>query len=105
MEIVLVGDTYDDAYAEAIRACEEHGMTFVHPFDDPKIIAGNGTIAMEIMQEMEGTVDYLVTAVGGGGLAAGISRLCQSRQSSDESDRRRTERRGFDEACFRRRAM
>ncbi len=54
-------------------ACEEHGMTFVHPFNDPKIIAGNGTIAMEIMQEMEGNVDYLFTAIGGGGLAAGLS--------------------------------
>lgn len=73
VEIVLVGDTYDDAFAEAIRACEEHGMTFVHPFNDPKIIAGNGTIAMEIMQEMEGNVDYLFTAIGGGGLAAGLS--------------------------------
>lgn len=78
IDIVLVGDTYDDAYAEAVRACEEDGMTFVHPFDDAKIIAGNGTIAMEMMQEMEGPVDYVFCAVGGGGLASGISRYVKT---------------------------
>lgn len=78
IEIVLVGDTFDDAYTEAIRACEEHQMTFVHPFDDPKIIAGNGTIAMEIMQEIEGHVDYMFCAVGGGGLASGVARYVKA---------------------------
>jgi len=78
VEIVLVGDTFDDAYAEAIRTCEEDGMTFVHPFNDPKIIAGNGTIAMEIMQEIEGHVDYMFCAVGGGGLASGLSRYMKT---------------------------
>jgi threonine dehydratase len=78
VEIVLVGDTYDDAYSEAVRACEEYGMTFVHPFDDPKIIAGNGTIAMEILHQIEGHLDYLFAAVGGGGLAAGIGRYLKT---------------------------
>ena len=78
IEIVLIGDTYDDAYNEALRACEAEGLTFVHPFDDAKIIAGNGTIAMEIMHDMEGSVDYIVTPVGGGGLASGISRYVKT---------------------------
>jgi threonine dehydratase len=78
VEIVLVGDTFDDAYMEAVRASERQGLTFVHPFNDPKIIAGNGTIAMEILQEAEGQVDYIFCAVGGGGLASGIGRYVKA---------------------------
>ncbi|GIP22984.1 MULTISPECIES: threonine ammonia-lyase IlvA [Paenibacillus] len=72
VEVILTGDTYDDAYAEAIKACRDHGMTFVHPFDDPMIIAGNGTIGMEIMENLSTPADYVFVTIGGGGLAAGI---------------------------------
>lgn len=72
VEVILTGDTYDDAYAEAIKASEQFGMKFVHPFDDPKIIAGNGTVGMEIMESMDAAADYIFVTVGGGGLAAGV---------------------------------
>ncbi|WP_458125285.1 threonine ammonia-lyase IlvA [Paenibacillus sp. Z3-2] len=72
VEVVLIGDTYDDAYAEAMRVCDEQGMTFIHPFDQPKIIAGNGTVAMEIMESLEENADYVFVTIGGGGLAAGV---------------------------------
>lgn len=72
VEVVLIGDTYDDAYAEAMRACNEQGMTFIHPFDQPKIIAGNGTVAMEIMESLDENADYVFVTIGGGGLAAGV---------------------------------
>ncbi|GMK40061.1 L-threonine dehydratase [Paenibacillus sp. CCS19] len=73
VEIVLVGDTFDDAYAEAIAESGRTGMTFIHPFDDSKIIAGNGTIGMEIMEAAERSPDYIFITVGGGGLAAGVA--------------------------------
>lgn len=72
VEVVLTGDTYDDAYEEAMRACDEQGMTFIHPFDQPKIIAGNGTVAMEIMESLEEKADFVFVTIGGGGLAAGV---------------------------------
>ncbi|WP_437179691.1 threonine ammonia-lyase IlvA [Paenibacillus barcinonensis] len=72
VEVVLIGDTYDDAYAEAMRACDEQGMTFIHPFDSPKIIAGNGTVAMEIMESLDEHADYVFVTIGGGGLVAGV---------------------------------
>ncbi|PWW34753.1 MULTISPECIES: threonine ammonia-lyase IlvA [Paenibacillus] len=72
VEVVLTGDTYDDAYEEAMRACNEQGMTFIHPFDQPKIIAGNGTVAMEIMESLDEKADYVFVTIGGGGLAAGV---------------------------------
>ncbi|AIK38501.1 threonine ammonia-lyase [Bacillus pseudomycoides] len=71
-EIVLVGDTFDSSFQEAQRYCEENSMMFVHPFDDPYVIAGQGTVAVEILHDMEKHVDYVFTAIGGGGLASGI---------------------------------
>ncbi|MFE9079210.1 threonine ammonia-lyase IlvA [Bacillus mobilis] len=71
-EIVLVGDTFDSSFQEAQRYCEENRMTFVHPFDDPYVIAGQGTVAVEIMHDMEKSVDFIFTAIGGGGLASGV---------------------------------
>lgn len=71
-EIVLVGDTFDSSFQEAQRFCEENRMTFVHPFDDPYVIAGQGTVAVEIMHDMEKSVDFIFTAIGGGGLASGV---------------------------------
>ncbi|MFM9281341.1 threonine ammonia-lyase IlvA [Paenibacillus jiagnxiensis] len=72
VEVILTGDTFDDAYEEAIKTCEEQGMTFIHPFDEAKIIAGNGTIGMEVMESLDVPADYVFVTIGGGGLAAGV---------------------------------
>ena len=72
VEVVLIGDTYDDAYSESMRVAEERGLTYVHPFDDPKTIAGQGTVGLEILDASNEPIDLLVMAVGGGGLSAGI---------------------------------
>ena len=73
VEIRLVGETYDEAGRLAQDFCRETGAVLVHPFDDPLTMAGQGTIAKEILAELEGGLDVLVTAVGGGGLASGIA--------------------------------
>ena len=72
-EVVLHGDTYDDAYTQARKLEAEHGYFFVHPFDDPDVIAGQGTIGKEILEQAEGRIDAVFVPVGGGGLAAGIA--------------------------------
>jgi len=72
-EVVLEGDTYDDAYAHARRLEAERGLTFIHPFDDADVIAGQGTIAMEILRQHPGDIDAVFVPVGGGGLIAGIA--------------------------------
>ena len=72
VEIILVGDTYDDAHAAALTASEANAITFVHPFDDPAVIAGQGTIAVEILKQSTEPLDYLLVAVGGGGLISGV---------------------------------
>ncbi|XEC95446.1 threonine ammonia-lyase IlvA [Paenibacillus tarimensis] len=72
VEVILVGDTFDDAYAEAVAASLKEDMAFIHPFDDAKIIAGNGTIGMEILEASDTAPDYVFVTVGGGGLAAGV---------------------------------
>jgi threonine dehydratase len=72
IEIVLIGDTFDDAFAEAIKYCDEHKKVFVHPFDDSKIIAGQGTVGLEILEQYNLPVDYVMVAVGGGGLISGL---------------------------------
>jgi len=71
IEVVLVGDTFDDCAAAAKKYTEENGMTFIPPFDDYKIIEGQGTVGLEILEEL-GEVDYLFVPVGGGGLSAGV---------------------------------
>lgn len=71
-EVCLVPGVYDDAYAKAIELRDEHGYTFVHPFDDPLVIAGQGTIGLEILREME-DVDAVVVPIGGGGLISGVA--------------------------------
>ncbi len=75
-EVVLYGDVYDDACEYALKLAEEKGYTFVHPFDDEDIATGQGSIAMEIVQELP-TVDYILVPVGGGGLCAGVSTLAK----------------------------
>ncbi|MDH5435871.1 MAG: threonine ammonia-lyase, biosynthetic [Gammaproteobacteria bacterium] len=69
----LCGNTYDAAYEYACKRAEELNMTFVHPYDDPEVIAGQGTIAMEILQQCQDSIDAIFVPVGGGGLIAGIS--------------------------------
>ncbi|MCM1071562.1 MAG: threonine ammonia-lyase [[Clostridium] fimetarium] len=71
-EVCLVPGVYDDAYAKAIELKEKHGYTFVHPFNDPLVIAGQGTIGLEILEEMP-RVQAIVVPIGGGGLIAGVA--------------------------------
>jgi len=71
-EVVLFGDSYSDAYQHALGLQETQGLTFVHPFDDPDVIAGQGTIAMELLHQYQEPIDAVFVAIGGGGLAAGI---------------------------------
>jgi threonine dehydratase len=72
-EVVLHGDSYSDAHAHAKTLEAERGLTFVHPFDDPDVIAGQGTVAMEILRQHQGPIDAVFVAVGGGGLIAGVA--------------------------------
>lgn len=75
-EVILQGDVFDEACAHAYQLAEEHGYTFVHPFDDLDIATGQGTIAMEIIKELP-TVDYILVPVGGGGLCTGVATLAK----------------------------
>ena len=75
-EVVLYGDVYDQACEKALELAEENGYTFIHPFNDPAVATGQGTIAMEIVQELP-LVDYILVPVGGGGLATGVSTLAK----------------------------
>jgi len=71
-EVVLHGITYDDAYARSQELVAAEGLTFVHPFDDPAVIAGQGTVGMEILRQQRGAIDAIFVPVGGGGLISGI---------------------------------
>ena len=75
-EVVLYGDVYDEACAKAYELAEEYGYTFIHPFDDPVVATGQGTIMMEIFKELP-LVDYILVPIGGGGLATGVSTLAK----------------------------
>ncbi len=74
--MVLYGDVYDEACEKAYELAKENGYTFIHPFDDPAVATGQGTIAMEIIKELP-VVDYILVPVGGGGLATGVSTLAK----------------------------
>lgn len=73
VEVVLTGDTYDDAFAAANAYVQTHDSTFVHPFDDVLVMEGQGTVGLEIFKDANFKIDYLLMAIGGGGLAAGVS--------------------------------
>lgn len=73
IDVRLVGDTFDDAFAASIAFCKETEATFVHPFDDLQVIEGQGTIGLEIFKDADVKIDYLLLAIGGGGLASGVS--------------------------------
>lgn len=71
-QVVLAGDCYDAAYTRAMELCQEQGATFLHPYDDPEVIAGQGTIALEILGDLP-TVDMIIVPAGGGGLLSGVA--------------------------------
>jgi threonine dehydratase len=72
-EVVLIGDSYSDAFNHAVMLEKKMGLTFVHPFDDPEVIAGQGTIAMEMLRQHQGRLDAVFVAIGGGGLISGVA--------------------------------
>lgn len=73
IDIQLVGDTFDDAYDAAIKECDKLNKTFIHPFNDKKVIEGQATVGLEILTQTKKSIDYLFMPVGGGGLSAGVS--------------------------------
>ena len=77
VEIVLVGDTFDDAYEKAMECSQLENRTFIHPFDDPDVIAGQGTVAVELLNDCPEKIDYLFAAIGGGGLVSGVGTYMQ----------------------------
>ncbi len=81
--VVMFGETFDDAYAHARQLEAERGYTFVHPFDDPRIIAGQGTIALEMLEDVP-DLDTLVVPIGGGGLISGISTVAKAQKRGIE---------------------
>jgi threonine dehydratase len=72
-EVLLHGDSYSDAHTQAVALEKKQGLTFVHPFDDPDVIAGQGTIAMEMLRQHQGPLDAVFVAIGGGGLISGVA--------------------------------
>lgn len=72
IDIILEGDTFDDSASAAKEYCEEHEMIFIHPFDDVDIMAGQGTVAVEVLNDIEEPLDFIFGGIGGGGLMAGI---------------------------------
>ncbi|GEL09027.1 threonine ammonia-lyase IlvA [Salisediminibacterium halotolerans] len=78
VEVILTGDTFDDAYKEAMNAREEEGMSFIHPFNDRRTIAGQGTIGMEILENIEEPVSHIFMSIGGGGLISGVGSYFKS---------------------------
>ena len=72
VEVILTGDTYDDAYTVASEECIKSNRTFIHPFDDPKIIEGQATVGMEILEQIKKHIDYIFVPIGGGGLISGV---------------------------------
>lgn len=73
VEIIIHGDTFDDAYNAAKQECDVKNKTFIHPFDDKKVIEGQGTVGLEIIEQSKFDIDYLFLPIGGGGLSAGVS--------------------------------
>ncbi|WP_428245706.1 pyridoxal-phosphate dependent enzyme, partial [Enterococcus gallinarum] len=72
-EVVLFGDSFTDAYEHALTLEKKQKLTFVHPFDDPYVIAGQGTVGMEILRQHPEPIHAIFVAIGGGGLIAGVA--------------------------------
>ncbi len=77
-EVVLFGESYSDAYQHSVALEKKQGLTFVHPFDDPDVIAGQGTIAMEMLRQHTGPLDAVFVAIGGGGLISGVANFIKA---------------------------
>lgn len=75
VEIELIGDTFDDAYAKAVADAKKNNAIFIHPFDDLKVIAGQATVGLEILESYHKPIDYVFVPIGGGGLAAGLATI------------------------------
>ncbi len=75
VEVVISGDTFDDSYSEAMDFSDQQQSVFIHPFNDPMIIEGQGTVGLEILEDSQETIDYLFLPIGGGGLASGVATL------------------------------
>ncbi|GGG11775.1 L-threonine dehydratase biosynthetic IlvA [Lysinibacillus alkalisoli] len=84
VDIILSGDTFDDAAESATQFCDEHDKIFIHPFDDLDVIAGQGTVAVEIMHDIESTVDYVFGSIGGGGLMSGVATYIKNLSPSSQ---------------------
>ncbi|MCX8514962.1 MAG: L-threonine dehydratase biosynthetic IlvA [Pseudomonadota bacterium] len=84
IEVITVGDTYDDAYSKAIDYCTKNGSTFIHPFNDYDVICGQATVAKEIYQQLGNKLNIVLTPIGGGGLASGVSAYLKLKNSSTE---------------------
>ncbi|MFE8702120.1 threonine ammonia-lyase IlvA [Cytobacillus sp. FJAT-54145] len=78
VDIILVGDTFDDSYFQAVACAEKENRSFIHPFDDELIISGQGTVAVEVLNDCEEHVDFVFASIGGGGLMAGLSTYIKS---------------------------
>lgn len=78
VEVILVGDTFDDSYIEAVACAEKEKRAFIHPFNDENVIAGQGTVAIEILNDSEEPMDFVFASIGGGGLMAGLSTYMKS---------------------------
>ncbi|KHF40289.1 threonine dehydratase [Halalkalibacter okhensis] len=78
VDVVLSGDTFDDSFNEAMAYCTDNEMAFIHPFDQEKIVAGQGTVGMEIMNDIDENIDYLFSSIGGGGLISGVGTYIKS---------------------------
>ncbi|MBU3655840.1 MAG: threonine ammonia-lyase, biosynthetic, partial [Alphaproteobacteria bacterium] len=77
-QVVLHGANFDEAFADALRQAEQDNLTFIHPYDDPDVIAGQGTIAMEILRQHQGALDAVFVAIGGGGLISGVANIIKA---------------------------
>lgn len=73
VEVILIGDTFDDAYDQAIQYCDDTQGEFIHPFDDQEVMLGQGTVGLEIIAQSKQPIDFLFLPIGGGGLASGVS--------------------------------
>ncbi len=78
VEVVLTGDTFDDSFETAMEYCNNHQMAFIHPFDDHRTIAGQGTIGLEVLDEIEEPISHMFMSVGGGGLISGVGSYIKS---------------------------
>ncbi len=72
VEVLLIGDTFDDSYAEAWKDSEANQLSFIHPFNDEKVIEGQGTVGLEILEDCDKDIDYIFVAIGGGGIISGL---------------------------------